>query len=291
MAGLNITGLPWPSDEWRVDLHSRGFETEAFASKEDSKRARMLRKRAMKLSGKRRVKMLALADQLDPAITPKIPISPTSARYIHEQRIRITGWIWKAVAEDETGTVARFDVIKPSWAVDRNGLRRIKARTLSKQFRTELNRSAAKVVKGGASARKGFLIAILHGDHEAQSGLYQPHWHLVATGDWVSVVEHLKKVKAYRRTKRVKRPIRARSKLTDLAYALSYLLKLYWPGKWSGKVSGKGTQRRTRKHQRIREPFHSALLLWLHTQDLKDMVLLMNVRAGKNGLKIKSVYE
>lgn len=291
MAGKGVTDLPRPPDEWRVDLHSMRFESAEFAACEDATRARILRKRVRNLSGKRRGRMLALADLLDPKVTPEIPKTPASARYIREQRIRIISWVWKAAAEDETGTVARFDVIKPSWAVDRNGLRKTKARALSRQFRTELDRAVKKVVRGCASACRGFLIAIMHGEHESRSKLYQPHWHLIATGDWVSVVKALKKVKAYRRTRRVKRPVRARTKLNDLAYALTYLLKLYWPGKWAGKVSGKRTKRRNRGHQRIKEPFHSDLLLWLHQHDLKDMVLMMNARACSSGLKTKSVHE
>ena len=71
----------------------------------------------------------------------------------------------------------------------------------------------------------------------------------------------------------------------------TYLLKLYWPGKWRGKVSGQKNKRRRRKHGRIIEPYHSDVLLWLHKQSLKDTVLMMKVRAGIEGLMVKSVYE
>lgn len=286
MSGLPITDLPWPLDELRVDEHSRSFESAEFAAKEDAKRSEMLRKRATKLLGKRRARTLALADLLDPILTPEIPKAPASARYVRDQRIRIIGAVWKAVAEDPTGTIARFDVIKPAWAVDRKGLRETKSKQLCHEFRADLNRAALKVKPGGASRCDGFLIAFLHGEHESQSKLFQLHFHIIATGDWVAVVERLKKVKAYRPTKRVTRPVRASRKLDDLAYALSYLLKIYWPGKWRGKVSGQKNQRRRRKHGRISEPYHSDVLLWLHKQSLKDMVVMMNVRAGKNGLVV-----
>ena len=91
MSGLSLTDLQCPPDEWRVDLHSAFFETAEFAAKEDAKRARMLRKRATRLTGKRRARMLALADLLDPEVTPGIPATPASARYIRQQRIRIIG--------------------------------------------------------------------------------------------------------------------------------------------------------------------------------------------------------
>jgi len=154
MAGLPITNLPWPSDEWRVDLHSPDFETAEFAIEEDAKRARKLRKRASKLTGKRRARLLALADKLDPVVTPEIPNTPASARYVRQQRIRIIGWVWKAVAEDPTGTVARFDVIKPAWAVNRKGLRRSIPDQLCNEFRFSCSFTTSPVARISSNPRK-----------------------------------------------------------------------------------------------------------------------------------------
>ena len=291
MAGLSVTDLPFPPEQWRVDIHSAGFESPEYAAREDAKRATMLRKQAKSPTGKRRSRLLALADLLDPAVTPEIPNTPASARYIREQRIHIISWVWKAVAEDTTGTVTRFDVIKPTWAVNRKGLRKTTSVQLRNEFRADLNRAAIKVKPGGPRQCRGFLIAILHGDHEKRSKLFEPHFHLVATGDWVAVVKRLRKLKGYSPTKRVNRPIRARTKLHDLAYALTYLLKIYWSGTWRGKVSGQKNPRRRRKPERIKEPYHSDVLLWLHKQNLKGMVVMMKVRAGTEGLIVKSVYE
>lgn len=291
MAGLSITDLPMPPDEWRPDLHALGFEPEAFATEEDAGRAMMLRKFAKGREGKRRARLLALADLLDPEVTPEIPNTPASARFLRHQRIRIIGWVWKAVAEDLTGDVARFDVIKPCWAVDRKGLRRRQPNQLCEEFRADLNRVAAKVKPEGASGCRGFLFAVLHGEHEIQSKLFQLHFHVIATGDWVTVVEGLKNMKAYKPTQRVIRPVRARRKLKDLAYALTYLIKLYWPGKWCGNVSGQKNVRRRRQHGRITEPYHSDVLLWLDQWRLGDLIVMRNLKPGKDGLIIKSVFE
>ncbi len=291
MAGLSILDLPFPPDQWRVDQHSAGFESPEKAAREDADRSGMLRKRATKLTGKRRARTLALADLLDPKVTPEIPNTPASARYIRHQRIRIISWVWKAVAEDPTGEVARFDVIKPAWAVDRRGLRKTRSKQLCREFRADLNRAALKVKPGGAAKCDGFLIAFIHGEHEIRSKLFQPHWHLVATGDWVAVVKRLKEMKAYDPTTRVNLPIRQTKKLHNLAYAMTYLLKIYWSGTWRGKVSGQKNPRRRRKPVRIKEPFHTDVLLWLHRQSLKDIIVMMKVRAGVEGLIVKSVYE
>lgn len=291
MARLSIADLQWPDDEWRVDLHSRGFETVAFAANEDAKRARKLRKQAKRRKGKRQRRLLALADQLDPSVTPDTPATLASARFMRDLRIRIIGHIWQAVAQDQTGKVARFDVIKPAWACDRRSLKRKKPASLKAEFRADLLRAATKVISGGAASCRGFLCAMLHGEFESEEELFQLHWHVVATGDWVAVLDRLKKTKAYKRTTRVNRPVRARRNLYDLAYALTYLLKLYWPGKWAGKVSGQSRKRRRRKHGRIPEPYHSDALLWLQRWQVSDLALLIRIRAGKEGLVVNSVHQ
>ena len=207
---------------------------------------------------------------------------------MREQRIQVIGAVWKAVDEDKTGKVARFDVIKPAWACDRKALRRKSPSRLKSEFRTELNRAAKKLKPGGAAACSGFLFASVHGDFETNRGLYQLHWHIVATGDWVDVIHKLRTVKAYKKTEAVKRPIRKSTKLRDHAYGLTYILKSYWPGKWKGEVSGQKNERRNRKHFRIPEPFHSDALLWLNKWNLDDLILMIGVEVRKEGLHVKN---
>ena len=284
MSGRSITDLSRPPKRFGVDVHSPGFETWKKVADEDAKRAKWLRKWAKARKGKRAARALALADRLDPAIHPQTPQTPASARYMREQRIRIIGAVWKLVDEDQTGQVVRFDVIKPSWAGKRKAFRSQCAVRIRAEFRADLLRAALKVKPGGAAECEGFLFAGFHGEHEVVDKLYQPHFHVIATGDWVAVVDRLREMRAYKRSERVSRPIRASRKLTDLVYALTYLLKSYWPGKWCGKVSGKASKRRRRKHGRIPEPHHSEVLLWLDRWTLSDLTLLMGIQVTKLGL-------
>ena len=284
MSGRSITDLPRPPKRFRGDLHSPGFETWKKAADEDAKRAKRLRKWAKARKGKRAARALALADRLDPAIHPQTPQTPASARHMREQRILIIGAVWKLVDEDQTGKVIRFDVIKPSWAGKREAFRSQCAVRVRAEFRADLLRAALKVKPGGAAKCEGFIFAALHGEHEVVDKLYQPHFHVIATGDWVAVIDRLRKMRAYHVTARVKRPIRASRKLTDLAYALTYLLKSYWPGKWCGYVSGQAGKRRRRKHGRIPEPHHTEVLLWLDRWTLSDLTLLVGIKVTKPGL-------
>jgi len=280
----NISHLPPPAERYRVDILSHSFETDLAAAREDSLRAKKLRKRADQCKkGKRRASLLVLADLLDPAVTPDTPETLASARYLREQRIKIIGALWKAVDTDMTGQVVRFDVIKPSWACDLDGLRKESSRRLKAEFRADLLRAASRL-KVHPSDLEGFLFAALHGDFEVTEGVFQPHFHAVATGDWVEVVDALRGSRSYQPTERVTRPFRAKRELTDPAYALTYVLKSYWPKKWQGMVSGVGKKRRSRNHGRIPDPHHSEILLWMHNQNLSEIILMMKLEVRKYGL-------
>lgn len=286
MSRRGIANLHLPANQDRVDLLSPDFEHIDAPWNEDILRVDGARETARELRGEARTNLLTFANLIDPNLAPATPHSLGSARSMRRNRILVTGGLLKLVGEDTTGQVKRFDVIKPGWSYNRKGLREERAERLKEEFRADLNRAARKLKKGPPSGFSGFLFAALHGDFETEEALFQIHFHMVVTGDWIDVVNLLRKQRAYKPTKRVKRPVRARHKLTDLPYALSYILKSYWPRKWKGKVSGKGTERRSRGHGRIPEPYHSDVLLWLHGHQLSDLILMMGCEIGKDGLRL-----
>ncbi len=301
MTCLSIKGLPWPNDRYRPDLHSRDFESAEQATAEDAYRAKSLRKLVCKCrsravsAGKRRAarslrrakRLEALADRLDPALSPHSPQSLASSRFMRDLRVRVIGSVWKLVDEDQTGRLRRYDLAKPSWLVACRQFREETASRYTAKLRQDLLRAARSIGKRSVADCDGFLIAFLHGEHiqyADESEALHPHFHAVATGDWIDVVETMRGQRGYkRRGRKDPPPIRARREIDDLPYALSYLLKGYWPGKWRGEVSGVGTQRRSRKHFRIPEPHHSNLLLWLDHFEPADLILMMGVRLSRNG--------
>jgi len=286
MPGRTLDQLPIPPDRFRVDLQLASFETLEAAVAEDSLRSCRLRDLAKLRPGKLSGKLAArLAAVLDPANNSVTSHTLASSRYMRNLRIRFTGAVLKLVNEDRTGTVIRADVIKPVWAVDLRGLRNLDLKKLKEAFRGDLFRAARKLL-GPDKGPEGFLLAVLHGEFETAEGVYQPHYHLVATGDWAAIVNSLRVQPGYRRSGRVKRPVRIKRELTNLPYALSYLLKSYWPAKWAGHVSGVNAARRSRGHQRIPEPYHSELLLWLNKWKIGDIILKIGVKQGKEGLYV-----
>jgi len=292
MAGLRIDQLPMPSDKFRIDIHSPRFETYLAATNEDAKRAKKIRQRAKSLKPKRAAKMLELADNLDPAVTPQTPITLASNRYMRDLRNRVIGAVWHLVDEHSDLDICRYDIAKPSWALSPREFRRESPTSLKAKLRADLLRAASSLGFNGVPDTEGFLIAFLHGEHtqfDDETEHIHPHFHCLATGSWIAVVEQMRKQRGYTPTESSQTPIRARRKLDDLPYALSYLLKAYWPGKWRGLVSGVGCKRRTRDHRRIPEPHHSEVLLWLHKSEPSDLILKMGLNQTRGGFHMTNL--
>jgi hypothetical protein len=304
MARLSIADLPFPDDEFRIDLDparpldrngnpQQQFETLEFSTNEDRAergepllaatsassyglfRARSAHKLGRKLLRRRRPRTLA------------------SSRYLREVRIRLSAAAQKLLLDCrwhplETST---FAVIPRTWEFEPANFDDADARKLLDAFRADLNRC-------GAKKADGFLICFLHGEFEPEAGIYVLHVHGIVAGGMIGVLDALRRTKNYRcntqghltGSSRVKTRIQiSRKLLTDLPYTLIYPLKTYWPSKRIGPVGENKVIKRQRQHHRIAEPYHSQVLLWLDQWSLPDITLLMKVRVGPEGFVISSV--
>jgi len=284
VASLSIHQLPLPCSSFRIDIRSE-FESYLAAAKEDALRAKKLRKLALSRKPKHAAKLNALADMLGPELTQQTPQTLASSRFMRDLRIRVIGAVWKLAAQSDL-PLRRYDIVKPSWALSPKAFRDATPIALKAKLRADLLRAAASIGFDGVPQINGFLIAFLHGEYtefdDSRAHLH-PHFHCLVSGDWIAVVEAMRAQRGYKPTAASLTPIRASRKLDDLPYALSYLLKSYWPAKWKGTVSGVGTKRRTRDHRRIPEPHHSNVLLWLHQTKPSDLVLKMGLSQAKGG--------
>lgn len=279
MAGLSICDLPWPTRRYRVDRQDPAFETEVAAGREDALRTRLLRSQASKHSGNWGVQARQLADRLDPALNHDFPESPASSRYMRYHRICIIGGLLRLVSENDAGATVRFDIVKPSLARDLEGLLDESPRRAGQELRADL-------IRVGTRPENGFLFAGYHNESDPTTQLFQGHHHILATGGYVDLLNGLRGLKGYRPTSSVRTPIRATHTLTNPAHALTYLLKSYWPQRPSLPLGANGSPKRPRKGQRIDEPYHSQVLLWLDQWTLSDLTLLMGMRVGQQGLII-----
>ncbi|WP_430386734.1 hypothetical protein [Blastomonas fulva] len=285
MASLQISQLPLPCEDFSIEIHSTCFEAFLEASAEDAFRAKRLRKLARCRKPKHAAQLRALADILDPELTQQTPQTLASSRYMRDLRIRVIGAVWQLAARSHLA-LCRYDIAKPSWVLSPKAFRDATPIALKAKLRADLLRAAASIGFDGVPQISGFLIAFLHGEYtefdDSRAHLH-PHFHCLVSGDWIAVVEAMRAQRGYKPTAASLTPIRASRKLDDLPYALSYLLKSYWPAKWKGTVSGVGTKRRNRDHRRIPEPHHSEVLLWLHHARPSDLVLKMGLNQARGG--------
>jgi len=290
MPGLSITDLPWPTEANRIDLLARGFETEQDAASEDTLRARAVRAQVAKHGGEWGDRAALLADLLDPNLRSELPVTLASSRCFRDQRIRVLSELLRLLNESEAdrSSLVRADVVKPKLACDVFDLQDCDPNRIFSEFRADLLRVAPANTKKGSAERavkrKGFLLAAVHGEFDPTAEIYQPHFHVAATQDYVDLVDRLRNLKGYRPTELVRTPVRITRDIYNLPGAITYLLKSYWPQRPFLPLGSDGALKRPRTHQRIDEPFHTEVLMWLDRCDLSDLVLLMGIRVGKNGL-------
>lgn len=151
--------------------------------------------------------------------------------------------------------------------------------------------AAALYAKGAAKAT-GWLIVFLHGEHEPNGNNVQPHFHGYAEGEMVEVVKRLRELPNYKtqkvgkdgRVNAVYRPVQVKMKRPgNFRRQINYRLQSYWPAR-KIIISDDGLHKRARRKRRIREPYHSQVLLWLDRWKLSDLTLMIGLRVTKAGL-------
>lgn len=144
----------------------------------------------------------------------------------------------------------------------------------------------------GAAKATGWLIVFVHGEFDPVAGVYRLHVHGFAYGEMVQVVDRLRKLPNYETLHRLKdgspSPVYRRIKLTrkpltKLPRPITYRVQSYWPSK-ALVICDDGKRIRARRKQRIIEPYHSQVLLWLDKWGLEDLTLMIGLRVTKDGL-------
>lgn len=151
--------------------------------------------------------------------------------------------------------------------------------------------AAALYAKGAAEA-SGWLIVFLHGEHEPKGNDVRTHFHGYAEGEMVEVVKRLRELPNYKtqkigkdgRVNAVYRPVQVKMKRPrNFRRQINYRLQSYWPAK-KIIISDDGLHKRATRKRRIREPYHSQVLLWLDRWKLSDLTLMIGLRVTKAGL-------
>ncbi len=273
MTGCSVSRLANSLRPYRLSQLSDQFESVEFATEEDRKRAASLRNasRMFDLSGAE-----DLARLLDPDLSPQVPRTCASSRYMRRQRTRIIGSLLPVVEPDQA-TLKLFCVVNPRWAVPLTDLHTVSGKAVMTTLRQQLLRL-------GSSRADGYLFAAYHCEFNETDELFYGHVHGFSVGGMSAVVDKLRTRKCYRSSRStgvdgaVVDPVwLTRRKITNLPHALSYVLKSYWPRYVEGPTGKRAT--------RLREPHHSHALLWMDRHSLEDLTLLVKLKVGSRGIR------
>ncbi|MDY6949247.1 MAG: hypothetical protein SXG53_26450 [Pseudomonadota bacterium] len=288
MARPSINDLPRASRRNRRVIAQSGLETVNQCREEDALRARQLNSDKVTSSS-----LIDGAEASDLAVRLKAnserrDVSRTLASKRHMLALRML-FVAALIQFLKTVVIRRtksFTVVSKHWQVRPEQLLSQSAKRLLATFRSDLNRR-------GASGAKGWLICVLDIEYEPQRGIFVLHLHGLASGEMLGVLNRLRRMPKYRpvRTERdglvpIYRPIVIKPLArTGFERQLTYLLKSHWTSTWRGLLQDDAKFRTARKSQRIPEPYHSLLLLWLDRYSLQDITLLMGLEACSFGFR------
>ncbi|WP_125954904.1 hypothetical protein [Novosphingobium sp. MD-1] len=291
MSRRNIGDADWPADEFRVDRAVDGkwssFETERASKAEDKLRARLIRKAvARHLDTLDTEAALALAYRLEQAGNGgEAPDTLASSVHMRNLRQRVCSEFWRLVEGLDPARINKFTVIPATWEIRGGELWKADPRRLLGTLRSVLYSRCR------ATDALGWIIAVIHGEHDPIEDVYRLHVHGLAYGDMVDVIDRLREVPNFRTEellgthKAVYRRVRmTRKPLTNLPAPVTYLVQGFWPAK-ALFISSEGKRKRGRTKRRIADPRHSEVLLWLDRWGIDDLTLMVGLRMTKTGLK------
>lgn len=167
----------------------------------------------------------------------------------------------------------------------------ITAKETMNRFRSQVVRTEAALRKVGElnGVRRGWLLAGFHNEFDPTAELYTPHYHSIASGHMIAVLDAMRNSRLYRPRPddRVRHRVRiSRKPLHTLPAPLGYPWQLFWPSRArnDGSDDSVGFTQLRRGKQRLPEPYHTQALLWLDRQRIEDMTLMIGLRVGRDGL-------
>jgi|GEM_PF-6428595 len=250
-----------------------GFETEYATCLEDTERVRLLTETG-------RPETSDLIRRLGKTDAPN---SMVSCRYMREERLEFGAAMLEALERWPAESIRFFVALPRSGEVPARKLLKEEPSHHTERFRQQVNR----VRKGDET---GFLAAILEAELEPESGIFRFHLHGVATGGYLDRLKRLQALPAYMAREHVKKPLQL-NKLQGAddeqrAKAVSYLLKNHWKQRRIGSVGEAGVVKRERKGQRLNEPNHTDMLLWLDRHSVSNISLYMGCRMRSSKLEL-----
>lgn len=291
MSQRGIGDLKRPPLKARMDLGNNAkrsqFESLGMARGEDAKRAKLLKRAAVKhpdVIGAHAAiplsRRLAASGEGE-----EVPDSLASSVHMRSLRVNVAGALWKLMRAAKPVKPHGFTIIPRNWQFTSAELDAVDPVKL-------LNTLRAALYKKGAAKATGWLICFIHGEYDPVWNVYRVHVHGFAHGSMVEVIDRLRQLPNYRtqryqqdgRLNPIYRPVQVTRQPPDnRRRQLTYRLQSYWPSR-AIMVSADGKSIRTRRRGRMVEPYHSQVLLWLDRWKLADLTLMIGLRVTQAGL-------
>lgn len=281
MGRLGIEDLGKPPKRYRPSWASQTFETKKAAAMEDQWRLKRLKKQLKRLAQLDIPLPAAELKQLVANIRPAR--TPASSVYMRKLRNRIGGQLWAAI-EADLNAASTFTLVPRSGQIFGGRLHNVDPRV-------ELARLRSALIRAGFDGQDGWLIVVVHGEHEPTEDVFVVHFHGLAVGSARAAIDRLREqrdfdpTEAGAKNKLVARRVRmSRQQLTDLPDSLTYIAQSFWPERPAFE-NRQGVSKRQRHKRRIEEPRHTEVLAWLNRWRFADTCLLMGIKVTREGLR------
>ena len=265
------------SGELRRGKLTKGFERHAETKREARRRKRIVEALLAAPTGGASTKAsLTLARDLLTGLqgTTTTPSWASFANpiFLRLLRLKLIGEILRNVRMVATRHVRIYHIAAPTWRIPPDRLATFSPYKLREALRTELIRA------GKLDRLKGWLICFFHCDYHRQTGMLEPHFHLIVVGEKHLAVEALRSLDIFKGgdDRTIRRPI-VRQDPTNPIRQIAYLLKGFWQGIDSYRDPKSGRLRRASVKRRLPEPLGGQTLLFLHRQTFSDMIWLHNI--------------
>ena len=139
----------------------------------------------------------------------------------------------------------------------------------------------------GIAGRKGWLLAVLHGEYDSIRCQWRVHWHLLACHEMIKVIDGLRAESEFKTIKGERPRVQlTRQPLVNIRRVASYLLQAWWPNRPKGIFADNLVESRTSFRSRLPREQETIWLLWIDKLKLSDLTLLIGVRRTPSGFKM-----
>lgn len=285
MSGRSIGGLPLPPRLYdpagvRHQARGCGFEELDAARNEEITRIRMLRSAAQTNSNDLfdPAEAEVLADRLEDTLQRgRLARTPASFRYMRHVRRRFGGWLWQ-LSDFHPHPVSQVTLLSESWVVPGEDLMLFDPAEMFERVRSRL-------AANGAYHVPGYLALGCHAEFWNPTQEWRIHAHGIAGGAMRDCVDALRGCRMFKQDQRGARErpnVLIQDGLTNFPRPMLYTLQGWFPKR--GYENPKTGEIERGRKTRVPEPYHTQYLLWLDRFRLKDLVLLIGLRATERGL-------